>query len=78
MKHIVVCTTVPVVFPKLPLSEATLSVLEDLPFVKGALQKTGLAAGIVDKCALILFLCCGSPKFYSGPSRPFNHRRLLP
>lgn len=53
MKHLVVCATVPVCFPKLPLSELTLTALEDLPFIKGALQKTGLAAGIVDKCALI-------------------------
>ena len=77
MKHIVVCATVPVVFPKLPLSETTLSVLEDLPFVKGALQKTGLAAGIVDKCALVLPLCCGSPRFYSGPSSSFTHSRQV-
>lgn len=78
MKHIVVCATVPVVFPKLPLSETILSVLEDLPFVKGALQKTGLAAGIVDKCAPVLPLCCGSPKYYSDPSSSFTHRRQLP
>ena len=51
VKHLVVCATVPVCFPKLPLSELTLTALEDLPFIKGALQKTGLAAGIVDKCA---------------------------
>ena len=46
-----VCTTVPVVFPKLPLSELAMTAIEDLPFLKGALQKTGLAAGIIDKCA---------------------------
>ena len=55
MKHIVVCATVPICFPKLPLSELTLTALEDLPFIKGALQKTGLAAGIVDKYAPCLF-----------------------
>ncbi len=51
VKHLVVCTTVPVVFPKLPLSELAMTAIEDLPFLKGALQKTGLAAGIIDKCA---------------------------
>lgn len=51
IKHLVVVSTVPVVFPKLPLSEATFKALDALPFVKGALQKTGLAAGIVDKYA---------------------------
>ncbi|CAK0753536.1 hypothetical protein CVIRNUC_002228 [Coccomyxa viridis] len=49
VKHLVVCTTVPVVFPKLPLSELAMTAIEDLPFLKGALQKTGLAAGIIDK-----------------------------
>ena len=58
VKHLVVCATVPVCFPKLPLSELTLTALEDLPFIKGALQKTGLAAGIVDKCALLPCLDC--------------------
>lgn len=51
IKHIVVVTTVPVVFPKLPLSEATFTAVDNMPFLKGALQKTGIGAGIVDKCA---------------------------
>lgn len=58
MKHLVVCATVPICFPKLPLSELTLTALEDLPFIKGALQKTGLAAGIVDKCDPAPFTPC--------------------
>ncbi|BDA46401.1 Uncharacterized protein YGR266W [Coccomyxa sp. Obi] len=49
IKHIVVVTTVPIVFPKLPLSEATFTALDNVPFLKGALQKTGIGAGIVDK-----------------------------
>ncbi len=51
VKHIVVNTTVPVVFPKLPLSETTFTAVDSVPFLKGALQKTGIGAGIVDKCA---------------------------
>ena len=50
IKHIVVITTVPIVFPKLPLSEVAMSTIDKTPLVKGALQKTGIGAGIVDKC----------------------------
>ena len=53
IKHIVVITTVPIVFPKLPLSEVTMTTIDKVPLIKGALQKTGIGAGIVDKCALL-------------------------
>lgn len=66
VKHLVVCATVPIVFPKLPLSELTLTALEDLHFIKGALQKTGLAAGIVDKCAPSLFSNSFSEHLHEG------------
>lgn len=49
IKHIVVVTTVPIVFPKLPLSEGTMMTIQSFPLIKGALQKTGLGAGIIDK-----------------------------
>jgi hypothetical protein len=35
IKHIVVITTVPVVFPKLPLSEVTMTLVDKLPLLKG-------------------------------------------
>jgi hypothetical protein len=56
VRHVVVIPTVPVVFPKLPLSEQALSAIESSGLLKGALQKTGLAAGILDKCGFHLVL----------------------
>ena len=52
MRHLVVIPTVPVVFPKLPFSESALSTINSSGLVKGMLQKTGLADGIMDRCLL--------------------------
>lgn len=56
VKHLVVVPTVPVVFPKLPLSEAILQTMDQSQLIKGALQKTGLAAGILDKHVSTFFV----------------------
>ncbi|KAK9808440.1 hypothetical protein WJX73_006046 [Symbiochloris irregularis] len=48
-KHCVVVHTVPLVFPGLPLSEKVMSAIEHMPIVKGAMTKTGVGAGIIDK-----------------------------
>lgn len=48
VRHVVVVTTVPVIFPNLPLSEFVLKSLNNLEFIKGAMQKTGLAKGLFD------------------------------
>ena len=49
VKHLVIVFTVPVTFPKLPLSETVLSTIEGMPLLKGAIIKTGVGAGIMDK-----------------------------
>ena len=51
VKHIVVVPTVPVVFPKLPLSEGILQTIDGSRLIKRALQKTGLASHILDRHA---------------------------
>ncbi len=51
LRHAVLVTTVPVIFPSLPLSEKVMHALDSLPLVKGAMQKTGLAEKIYDSCA---------------------------
>eukprot|EP00884_Botryococcus_braunii_P001168 jgi/Botrbrau1/11051/Bobra.92_2s0022.1 len=48
VKHAVLVTTVPVIFPSLPLSEFVMRSLDQLPLLKGAMQKTGLAKGLFD------------------------------
>ena len=48
-KHVVCLFTVPLVWPKLPLSEGVMTVVDGLPILKGVMTKTGLGAGIVDK-----------------------------
>ena len=49
VRHLVIVFTVPVTFPKLPLSEAVLATIERMPILKGAMIKTGVGAGIMDK-----------------------------
>ena len=48
-KHVVCLFTVPLVWPKLPLSEGVMTVVDGLPILKGVMTKTGIGAGIVDK-----------------------------
>jgi len=48
VNHLVVFT-VPLVYPCLPLSQAILSAVEGMPLLKGAMTKTGVGAGIIDK-----------------------------
>lgn len=48
VRHVVMVTTVPVIFPNLPLSEFVLRSLNQLQIVKDAMQKTGLAKGLFD------------------------------
>lgn len=50
-EHVVCVHTVPLIFPSLPLSEKVMSAIEGLPVLKGAMTKTGVGAGIIDKCA---------------------------
>lgn len=45
----VVVFTVPLVYPKLPLSQTVLTAVEGMPLLKGAMTKTGVGAGIIDK-----------------------------
>lgn len=49
VNHLVVVLTVPIVYPKLPLSQTVLTAVEGMPFLKGAMTKTGVGAGIIDK-----------------------------
>ncbi|KAK9863128.1 hypothetical protein WJX84_002391 [Apatococcus fuscideae] len=49
VKHLITVTTVPVIFPKLPASEQVFAVIDSLPVVKGAMQKTGVGKGILDR-----------------------------
>ena len=48
-RHLVVCMTVPMVWPKLPFSEGVMSAVDGLPVLKKVMSKTGVGAGIVDK-----------------------------
>ena len=57
IRHIVLVPTVPVVFPKLPLSEGILQTIDGSRLIKGALQKTGLASHILDRHAAISATC---------------------
>ena len=56
--------TVPLVWPKLPLSEGVMTVVDGLPVLKGVMTKTGIGAGIVDKCVTPL-RPAGSVKLFS-------------
>lgn len=49
VKHLIAVTTVPVIFPKLPASEQVFAMIDSLPVVKGAMQKTGVGKGILDR-----------------------------
>ena len=49
VNHLVVVFTVPLVYPKLPLSQTVLTAVEGMPLLKGAMTKTGVGAGIIDK-----------------------------
>lgn len=51
VNHLVVVFTVPLVYPKLPLSQTVLTAVEGMPLLKGAMTKTGVGAGIIDKWA---------------------------
>jgi hypothetical protein len=49
VKHLIVVFTVPIVYPCLPLSQTILTAVEGMPLLKGAMTKTGVGAGIIDK-----------------------------
>ena len=49
VNHLVVVFTVPLVYPALPLSQTILGAVEGMPLLKGAMTKTGVGAGIIDK-----------------------------
>lgn len=49
VKHLVIVLTVPIIFPKLPLSQEILTKIENIKFLKSAMAKTGVGKGILDK-----------------------------
>ena len=80
VKHLVIVFTVPVTFPKLPLSETVLSTIEGMPLLKGAIIKTGVGAGIMDKYGfsspfLPPFLACNLHRNARLPS--LDHQLLV-
>ena len=52
-RHLVAVFTVPLVWPELPLSETILGTLDKMSLLKGVMAKTGVGAGIMDKCAFV-------------------------
>ncbi|KAK9817992.1 hypothetical protein WJX72_005420 [[Myrmecia] bisecta] len=49
VKHLVIVTTVPLLYPKLPLAEGVLATIDAVPLLKKGMQKTGVGASILDK-----------------------------